>query len=201
MNRNRVGGVLPGDVVDGHAARLAGRRVSVDEQLEQEFETRLVESSTLAFRVAYSVLRHREDAEDVAQEAFARAYRSFRQLRDRNRFRAWLVRMTWRLAIDRRRSERRRAARELEHAEPHRDGAVNPLAVSERLAEIWRAIDALPDKLRLVVVLAHVQGHDMAEVAALLRIPEGTVKSRLFKARKQLKERLAWTGNERATGK
>src|SRR5436190_20741888 len=99
--------------------RLVGF-VGVDHELDREFETRLVESSTLAFRVAYSVLRHREDAEDVAQEAFARAYRSFRQLRDRHRFRAWLVRMTWRLAIDRRRSERRRAARELEPAEPHR---------------------------------------------------------------------------------
>src|SRR3954449_11671389 len=112
MNRNRVGGVLPGDVVDGHAARLAGRRVSVDEQLEQEFETRLVESSTLAFRVAYSVLRHREDAEDVAQEAFAKAYRSFRQLRNRDRFRAWLVRMTWRLAPHRRGARLRRLRRE-----------------------------------------------------------------------------------------
>src|SRR5947207_11352657 len=110
--------------------RLPGT-VDVDQELEREFETRLVESSTLAFRVAYSVLRHREDAEDVAQEAFARAYRSFRQLRDRNRFRAWLVRMTWRLAIDRRRSERRRAARELEHAEPHRAAGGNPRAVPE----------------------------------------------------------------------
>src|SRR5215212_633003 len=89
--------------------------------LEREFEVRLVESSTLAFRVAFSVLRHREDAEDVAQEAFAKAYRSFRQLRDRQRFRAWLVRMTWRLALDRKRSDRRRSARD-RIAEDLRDG-------------------------------------------------------------------------------
>ena len=89
------------------ADRLAGSFVGVDRQLEQEFEARLVESSTLAFRVAYGVLRHRQDAEDVAQEAFVKAYRSFRQLRDRDRFRAWLVRMTWRLAIDRQRNDRR----------------------------------------------------------------------------------------------
>src|SRR6476620_9529787 len=86
--------------------------VRVDAGLESEFEARLRESSTLAFRVAYGVLRHRQDAEDVAQEAFIKAYRSFRELRDRDRFRAWLVRMTWRLAIDRRRNDRRRAARE-----------------------------------------------------------------------------------------
>src|SRR5262245_57672615 len=83
-----------------------------DAELEREFEARLVESSTLAFRVAFSVLRHRQDAEDVAQEAFAKAYRSFRQLRDRDRFRAWLVRMTWRLALDYQRGSRRRLARE-----------------------------------------------------------------------------------------
>ena len=90
------------------AISLWNDAVSVDQDLEREFEARLLESSTLAFRVAFSVLRHREDAEDVAQDAFAKAYRSFRQLRDRDRFRAWLVRMTWRLAIDRIRSEKRR---------------------------------------------------------------------------------------------
>ena len=87
------------------ADRLASTFVTVDEDLAREFEARLVESSTLAFRVAFSVLRQREDAEDVAQEAFAKAYRSFRQLRDRERFRAWLVRMTFRMAIDRQRAK------------------------------------------------------------------------------------------------
>src|SRR4030095_4344807 len=95
------------------ADRLASTFVTVDEDLAREFEARLVDSSRLAFRVAFSVLRQREDAEDVAQEAFAKAYRSFRQLRDRRRFRAWLVRMTWRMALDRQRANRRRLAREL----------------------------------------------------------------------------------------
>src|SRR5918998_4802113 len=98
-----------------HADRLAGGFVGVDpldHELEREFEARLVESSTLAFRVAFSVLRQREDAEDVAQEAFAKAYRNFQQLRDRDRFRAWLVRMTWRMAIDRCRATNRRKALE-----------------------------------------------------------------------------------------
>src|SRR5438128_10566839 len=94
------------------AERLAGPLVRADESLAREFEARLTDSSTLAFRVAFSVLRHRQDAEDVAQEAFVRAHRAFRQLRDRDRFRAWLVRTTWRLAIDRRRGQVRRIARE-----------------------------------------------------------------------------------------
>src|SRR5258706_7166394 len=97
----------------GVADRMSGGFAAVkDEALDREFEARLVESSTLAFRVAYGVLRHRQDAEDVAQEAFVKAYRRFRDLRDRERFRAWLVRMTWRLALDRQRRDRRRAARE-----------------------------------------------------------------------------------------
>jgi RNA polymerase sigma-70 factor (ECF subfamily) len=162
----------------------------LDTALEQEFEARLVESSTLAVRVAYSVLRHREDAEDVAQEAFARAYRSFAQLRDRERFRSWLVRMTWRLAINRWRADRRRSARELAHAEAVRPEPTTEEAVDarRRAAALWRAIDGLPEKLRMVIVLASIEGHDVAEVAKLLRVPEGTVKSRLFLARQRLKE-------------
>jgi RNA polymerase sigma-70 factor (ECF subfamily) len=169
--------------------------VSADEELEREFETRLVESSTLAFRVAYGVLRHREDAEDVAQEAFAKAYRSFRQLRDRNRFRTWLVRMTWRMAIDRMRANTRRGAREAPagDAEPPAEGTPEATAeAGERSAHLWRAIDALPEKLRVVTVLAAIEGHDMAEVARLLAVPEGTVKWRLFAARKELQEKLQW---------
>jgi RNA polymerase sigma-70 factor (ECF subfamily) len=170
--------------------RLPGTLVTADpdETLEREFEARLAECSALAFRVAFSVLRHREDAEDVAQDAFAKAYRSFRQLRDRERFRAWLVRMTWRMALDRGRGERRRSAREQTVA---LDPVSNPGRLDERAAQLWQAIDALPEKLRLVVVLAGIQGHDMREVSALLKVPEGTVKSRLFLARKRMKEWLS----------
>ena len=160
--------------------------------LEREFEALLVESSTLAFRVAFSVLRHRQDAEDVAQEAFAKAYRRFSQLRDRDRFRAWLVRMTWRLALDHQRGSRRRLARESaldEHAAPEADAAQTVLE-RERAERLWTAIDALPEKLRVAIVLANMQGHDVAEVASLLDVPEGTVKSRLFLARQRLKELL-----------
>src|SRR5204863_7983962 len=123
--------------------RLVGGFVGVDHELDREFEVRLVESSTLAFRVAYSVLRHREDAEDVAQEAFAKAYHRFRQLRDRNAFRAWLVRMTWRLALDRQRSDRRRTTRETAHLDRSPSAATTEQEVSarDRAAQLWKAID------------------------------------------------------------
>jgi RNA polymerase sigma-70 factor (ECF subfamily) len=161
------------------------------EDLDREFETRLAESSTLAFRVAYSVLRNREDAEDVAQDAFAKAYRSFHTLRERDRFRAWLVRITWRLAINRHRSNKRRLIREQAQMEVrHTLSAAETLSVSERNTRLWKAIDSLPEKLRVVTVLAGIEEHDIREIALLLRLPEGTVKSRLFLARQRMREFL-----------
>lgn len=164
--------------------------VAADDVIEREFGERLRESSSLAFRVAYGVLRHREDAEDVAQEAFVRAHRSIAQLRDRERFRAWLVRMTWRLAIDRIRTERRRTAREMAVDAMPEASAEQLASAQERSRRLWAAIDELPDKLRMTIVLSGIEGHDVAEVARLLDIPEGTVKSRLFLARKALAEKL-----------
>src|SRR5215203_5092924 len=168
------------DLVDGYPQTM----VSADDDLAQEFEARLRDSGTLAFRVAYGVLRHREDAEDVAQEAFARAYRSFAQLRDRDRFRAWLVRMTWRMALDRSRGDTRRIAREQVLVEERLPDVDSVASDRERAAHLWEAIDHLPDKLRVAIVLAGIEGHNTREIASLLEIPEGTVRSRLFLARK-----------------
>jgi len=168
-----------------------GTLVTLDATLEREFEQRMRDSSALAVRVAYGVLRQRLDAEDVAQEAFAKAYLRFARLRGRDEFRAWLVRTTWRLAIDRWRADRRRSARELKTSNPTAVPSAEDVAVgNERAERLWRAIDALPEKLRLVIVLFAIEGHDVAEVARLLDVPEGTVKSRLFLARKGLARSL-----------
>jgi RNA polymerase sigma-70 factor (ECF subfamily) len=177
--------------VNGIAERLAAVLMTAEDDLTREFEARLAESSALAVRVAYSVVRHRQDAEDVAQEAFARAHRKFGALRDRARFRAWLVRMTWRLALDHRRSAKRRARREEAATGPLPGPGVEDAAIArERSARLWAAIDALPDKLRLVVVLAAIEEQSLKDVAALVGVPEGTIKSRLFDARKKLYELL-----------
>jgi len=182
------------------ASRPLGTLVTLGADLDQEFECRLRESSSLAVRVAYSVLRQRQDAEEVAQEAFAKAYSSFRQLRDRNSFRAWLVRMTWRLAIDRWRSDRRRTAREQTDSDTTAIASAERLVIErDRADRLWRAIDDLPDKLREAIVLSAIQGYDIREVATLLGLPEGTVKSRLFLARKGLAERLQCLVNDTQT--
>jgi RNA polymerase sigma-70 factor (ECF subfamily) len=163
--------------------------LSMEDDLKQEFEMRIAECSNLTFRVAYGVLRNREDAEDVTQEAFAKAYRSFSALRDRERFRAWIVRIAWRMALDHQRSRKRRTVREEIHVEIA--GSVGFAASSaERANQVWRAIDALPEKMRIVIILANIEEHGTHDIAAMLDIPEGTVKSRLFHARRLLKELL-----------
>jgi len=160
----------------------------------REFEERLAECGPLAYRVARGVLRNTADAEDVAQEALLRAYRRFERLRDRDRFRAWLVRITFRLALDRVRSAKRREKRETLWSQPvHRPPvatAEDLAASSEFQARLDGAVDALPEKLRFVLLLTAMEGYSLEEVAKMLGVPVGTVKSRLFSARKQLAEKL-----------
>lgn len=183
--------------MDALAASYAELAVSDREALEREFHACLAACSTLAFRVALGVLRSRAEAEDVAQEAMVRAYRNFHRLRDPARFRSWLVRIAWRMAIDHQRAGRRRTNRE-------QDVAVNNARESEaanRSAEelaasreferrIGEALDELPEKLRLVMVMAGIEGYNTREVAGLLGLPEATVKSRMRLARARLAEKL-----------
>jgi RNA polymerase sigma-70 factor (ECF subfamily) len=160
----------------------------------RDFEERLAECGPLAYRVARGVLRNDADAEDVAQDALLRAYRRFDRLRDPQRFRGWLVRIVFRLALDKARSARRREIRETQWAQPERrpapETAEELAASSEFQARLDRAMEELPEKLRLVLLLSAMQGHTLEEVAALLRLPVGTVKSRLFFGRKKLAEKL-----------
>jgi RNA polymerase sigma-70 factor, ECF subfamily len=174
------------------AASSLDRATQQQPEQEREFEQLLGECSRLAYRVALSVLRNSADAEDVAQEAFVRAYRHFAELRERGRFRPWLVRTVWRLAIDRQRSAIRRGRRELEAAASQRRPAgIEGTAVGHEFQRrIEQAVDSLPEKLRRVVILAAIEGYDMRETAKLLGLPEGTVRSRLHRARKLLTEKL-----------
>jgi RNA polymerase sigma-70 factor (ECF subfamily) len=176
------------------AAEEEWSRVAAQSAKRREFEERLAECGPLAYRVARGVLRNDADAEDVAQEALLRAYRLFDRLRDRLRFRAWLVRIVFRLALDRARSAKRRESRETEWSKPARRAApptAEELAASSEFqAHFDRSMDALPEKLRLVLLLSAMEGHTLEEVAAMLGVPIGTVKSRLFAGRKKLAEKL-----------
>src|ERR1700683_3938767 len=136
--------------------------------LRREFEERLAECGPLAYRVARGVLRNSADAEDVAQEALLRAYRRFERLRDRARFRAWLVRIAFRLAIDRVRSSKRREVRETLWSQTSPRPSTEDLAATSEFQEhLDRAMDGLPEKHRLVLLLSAMQGHSLEEVAEM----------------------------------
>jgi RNA polymerase sigma-70 factor (ECF subfamily) len=160
----------------------------------QEFEDRLAECGSLAYRVARGVLRNAADAEDVAQEALLRAYQNFERLRDRSRFRGWLVRISFRIALDRLRSVKRREQRDTLWSQPeHQSPAqtVEDMAASNQFqGHLDRALAELPEKLRFVLLLSALEGYTIEEIAAMVDVPVGTVKSRIFVARKKLAEKL-----------
>ena len=178
-------GAEPETAVRGEQSRAAGRLADV-----HDWEALLGANAGVAFRVARGVLRNDSDAEDVAQEALLRTYQKLDRLRDRVSFKSWLVRITFRLALDRLRSINRRKLRESqwvqENAWRERHSGEN----TEFQRQFDRALEELPEKQRLVMLLAAMEGHSLEEVAALLSVPVGTVKSRLFVARKTLAEKL-----------
>ncbi|HEV2388168.1 MAG TPA: RNA polymerase sigma factor [Candidatus Acidoferrales bacterium] len=172
-----------------------GTLVSGESAAEQPWEPLAAEATTLAYRVAWSVVRDRAEAEEIAQEALLRAHRHWPRLRNRERIRAWLVRVAWRLALDRQRAERRRERRE-QAAWALGPGAAGRTQSREFHFSLAREIERLPRKLRTTLLLAAVEGYNMGELARTLGVPEGTVKSRLFEARKRLVEKLQWIADD-----
>src|SRR5206468_1087785 len=109
----------------------------------------------------------------------------------RQRFRGWLVRIAFRLSLDRLRSAKRRETREtLWSQTAHRASTADVAASSEFQRHLEGALAELSGKYRLVLLLNAMEGHTLEEVAVLLGVPLGTVKSRLFFARKHLAEKL-----------
>ena len=158
---------------------------------DAEFGERVAENQRRVLQIAYSVLGNSADAEDVAQEAFLRAYRKLDSLREAEKFRYWINRIVFRLALNRKRGYRRRLARDTawQGTEIHTvvDGAKEAeqqVMVNQLRSEIQR----LPERLRSVLQLSLVEDMEAADVGAALGIPAGTVRSRLHTARKLLLE-------------
>jgi RNA polymerase sigma-70 factor (ECF subfamily) len=175
---------------DAAEVRKEMAQAEADAISRREWESLLTENAPLAFRVARGVLRNDADAQDVAQEALLRAHSRFEGLRERSRFRAWLVRISFRIALDRLRARKRRQMREAQWVFENSRSVTAQRENAEFQRQFDRAMDELPEKQRLVLFLAAMEGHSLEEVSLLLSVPVGTVKSRLFFARKTLAEKL-----------
>jgi len=148
------------------------------------------------YRVSNAIVGDEADARDATQETFIAAWRRIRELRDPDRFDAWLQRIAVNSARMTLRARGRRLVREI----PAGDVAALAMAADRATAErsdadiLATALDTLPTDQRTILVLHHLEGHGVAELAEILAIPVGTVKSRLHTARRALESALAADG-------
>ncbi len=148
------------------------------------FTELVARQSRFVFRVAYSVLRNVQDAEDVVQETFFKLHRSgaWERMDDE---RAFLARTAWRLAVDR--LPKLRTIAKSTPVPSHEQSVID----GDLQAVVHRLIDALPEELRQPLALSAIEELTSREIAVLLDIPEGTVRTRLMRARQILREKLA----------
>jgi RNA polymerase sigma-70 factor (ECF subfamily) len=159
---------------------------------QDSFAALVHRQSRFVFRVAFSVLRDPHDAEEVVQETFLRLYRNSGWIAMRDE-RAFLARAAWRIVIDRLPKKRPLEAEAgLASNEPGPEAAV---LRAEQIAEVHRLIDALPEELRQPLALSTVDEMCSREIAAIMGIAEGTVRSRLSRARQILKQKLEKYGH------
>jgi RNA polymerase sigma-70 factor, ECF subfamily len=166
---------------------------------EAEFTAMVLRQSRFVFRVAYSVLLNAHDAEDAAQETFLKLYRHGGWQHAENE-RAFLARVAWRTAIDRRRTSASSIAMSITPG-PDAEPAIDPpslepgperiVADANEQAVVHAMIDALPEELRVPLALSAFEELNSREIGRILSIPEGTVRTRLQRARELLRQKLA----------
>ena len=167
------------------------------------FEEEALQLSDQVYRVARRLVSTREEAEDLVQETYARAFRSWRSFTPGTNLRAWLLRILTNLNIDRgRRKQRAPDEQPLEESDyflynrleqASRDGNTDEERVVERLSQddIVGALAGVPHDFRDVVVLVDIGDFTYQDAAQILDIPLGTVMSRLHRGRRALKQNLA----------
>lgn len=145
------------------------------------------------YHLAYRTLHDTEEARDAAQEAFFKAYCSLRTFKLDAKFSTWIFSITYHACCDRL-SRRKRYSNEAlpERADPG-PGPEREAIAADEARRLRAAIDALPEKYRTVVTLYHLQGKQYEEIAQVLDLPLGTVKTHLFRAKEQLRKILAGT--------
>lgn len=146
-----------------------------------------------AVSIAYGVVRNAHDAEDLAQEAFVKAYQSIGRFRAGEPFGPWIYRIVTNAALDVLKHRTKFRHEELAESAPaaRRDDAELPARSGEIARRIDRALDTLPEMQRIVARLHLIEEFEHAEIAAMTGLSDGTVRSHLSLARKKLKETLA----------
>jgi len=184
-----IAGMVPAALTDEEiVARVCRGERALFEQLMRRHNARV-------YRVARAVLRDDDQAEDVMQDAFVRAYEHLREFEGRARFSTWLTRIALYEAFARARKGKRLTELDAQLEEPAMatQQSASPeqqLSDAEMRSSIEAAVAELPDEFRTVFVLRAVEGMSGAETAECLGIPEETVKTRLHRARARLKEAL-----------
>lgn len=159
----------------------------------------VLRQSRFVFRVAYAVLLNAYDAEDAVQETFLKLYRHGGWQQARNE-RAFLARVAWRAAVDRRRASAAsdsagltldRASETVIDPPSQQPGPEQIVAAANEHALVHAIIDALPEELRVPLVLSSFEELNSREIGRILGIPEGTVRTRLQRAREVLRRKLS----------
>src|SRR5436309_5804753 len=174
----------------GHDSDLEDRLRRGD---PRAFEELVIAYQHRVFGVALRMLRNWGEAEEIAQEVFLRVHRAVGDFRGEAKLSTWLYAITSRLCLNRLASGERRMAREGEESLERLRADADPAAHAERgelEAALQRAITELPEERRAVAVLRDFEGLSYEAIAAALDLPLGTVRSRLHRARTDLKEKL-----------
>jgi RNA polymerase sigma-70 factor (ECF subfamily) len=149
------------------------------------------EYAKTVFRVAFSVVRNHADAEDIAQETFIRAMKHG-QLAKIENHKAWLVKIAWRLAVDRAKRIRPEPLDDVVQTLRSTDAPLeDAIDEQQRSGLMRRLLETLPSDLREIVVLSTLDEMTSADVAIAMGIPEGSVRTRMMRARQLLKQKLA----------
>ena len=170
------------------------------------FEDIVREYEKNVYTIALRMSGNREDALDISQEAFLKAYRSLHSFRGESRFSVWLYRIVSNTALDYLRSRSRRAEESLTVEDENGESAEREIADESRSPEqlldrkltreaLRRGLLRLPEDQRKILLLREIEGFSYEEIGQILSIESGTVKSRIFRARKKLCEFLASDGN------
>ena len=161
-----------------------------------EWDALVEQHQRMVYRIAYSVLRNHHDAEDAAQEAFLKVFRSSGKLAAAGNPKGWVAKIAWNAALDRKRQSRPAevSTEELvKGIQDLRDAGRSPediAATSQMQRLLAQIMRALPAKLREALTLSTVEELSNAEAAVALGTSEAAVRARVFQARRQIKEKL-----------